>query len=55
MLDTTGDGKISEWTEPNAPADPAKDLQIAFGCYSVAVNPKDGSAWCSGIGPTTTG
>jgi hypothetical protein len=52
VLDTTGDGRITEWTEPNAAPDPKKDLRVAFGCYSVAVNPLDGSAWCSGIGPT---
>ncbi len=50
VLDTNGDGQISEWTEPNAPVDPAKDHRINFGCYSIAVNPKDGSLWCSGIG-----
>ena len=50
VLDTNGDGRISEWTEPNAPIDPAKDHRINFGCYSIAVSPKDGSLWCSGIG-----
>jgi hypothetical protein len=51
VLDTNGDGTITPgWTEPNEPVDPAKDHRIAFGCYSVAVNPKDGSLWCSGIG-----
>jgi hypothetical protein len=51
VLDTTGDGKITEYTKIKEPDDPAKDRQVAFGCYSVAVNSKDGSAWCSGIGP----
>jgi hypothetical protein len=51
VLDTNGDGKITPgWTEPDQPIDPAKDHRIEFGCYSVAVNPKDGSLWCSGIG-----
>jgi hypothetical protein len=51
VLDTTGDGKITQgWTEPDQPIDPAKDHRIDFGCYSVAVNPRDGSLWCSGIG-----
>jgi len=50
VLDTNGDGRITEWTEPNQPIDPAKDRRIQFGCYSIAVNPKDGSLWCSGIG-----
>jgi hypothetical protein len=52
VLDTTGDGKITEWTEPDAPAEATKDRRIDFGCYSVATSPIDGSAWCSGIGPT---
>jgi hypothetical protein len=50
VLDTNGYGRITEWTEPNAPVDPAKDHRINFGCYSIAVNSKDGSLWCSGIG-----
>ena len=50
VVDTNGDGRITEWTEPKAPLDPKKDLRIDFGCYSVAIHPKDGSAWCSGIG-----
>jgi hypothetical protein len=51
ILDTTGDGKIGEYTALKVPPDPTKDRQQAFGCYSVAVNPKDRSIWCSGIGP----
>jgi hypothetical protein len=48
VIDTNGDGKITEgWTEPDQPVDPAKDHRITFGCYSIAVNPKDGSVWCS--------
>jgi hypothetical protein len=50
VLDTNSDGRISEWTEPNVPVDPAKDHRINFGCYSIAVSPADGSLWCSGIG-----
>jgi hypothetical protein len=51
VLDTNGDGKITPgWTEPDEPIDPTKDHRIQFGCYSVTVNPKDGSLWCSGIG-----
>ena len=50
VLDTNGDGKITEWTEPNQPIDPKKDHRINFGCYGVAINPLDGSLWCSGIG-----
>ena len=51
VLDTNNDGKITPgWTEPNQPIDPTKDHRIDFGCYAVAVNAKDGSLWCSGIG-----
>jgi len=54
VLDTNGDGKITEWTEPNQPVDPAKDHRIEFGCYGDAINPIDGSVWCSGIGVRDT-
>jgi hypothetical protein len=51
VIDTNGDGKITQgWTEPDQPVDPTKDHRVNFGCYSVAVNEKDGSIWCSGIG-----
>jgi hypothetical protein len=54
VLDTNGDGKITEWTEPGQPIDPRKDHRIAFGCYSDAISPTDGSVWCSGIGARDT-
>jgi hypothetical protein len=54
VLDTNGDGKITEWTEPNQPIDPQKDHRIEFGCYSDAISPIDGSVWCSGIGARDT-
>ena len=50
VLDTNGDGKISEWTEPGQPLDPKKDRRIDLSCYSIAVSPTDGSLWCTGIG-----
>jgi hypothetical protein len=51
VVDTNGDGKINAgWTEPNEPVDPTKDHRINFGAYSIAVSPKDGSLWVSGIG-----
>jgi hypothetical protein len=53
VVDTNGDGKITAgWTEPDQPVDPRRDHRIAFGCYAIAVNPKDNSIWCSGIGNT---
>lgn len=54
VLDTNGDGKITEWTEPDQPIDPKKDHRIEFGCYGIAVSPTDGSLWCSGIGVKDT-
>jgi hypothetical protein len=51
VVDTNGDGKITPgWTEPDQPVDPTKDHRVTFGCYAIAVNEKDGSIWCSGIG-----
>lgn len=50
VLDTNGDGVITEWTEPDEPVDPMLDHRIEFGCYSIGVDRNDGSLWCSGIG-----
>jgi hypothetical protein len=54
VLDTNGDGRITEWTEPQEAIDPVKDHRIEFGCYSISVSPLDGSLWCSGVGPGDT-
>ena len=45
VLDTSGDGKRGEYTEPNQPFDPSKDRRIAGNFYAVSVNPIDGSIW----------
>ncbi|HEY1310695.1 MAG TPA: carboxypeptidase regulatory-like domain-containing protein [Pseudolabrys sp.] len=47
VLDTNGNGKLDEFTEPGEPADPNKDTRITAGSgpYSVMPNPKDGSIW----------
>jgi hypothetical protein len=45
VLDTKGDGKRGEYTEPNQPFDPSKDRRIAGNFYAVSVNPVDGSIW----------
>ncbi len=50
VVDTNGDGRITEWTEPDEPVVPTMDHRVSFGCYSVAVSHTDGSLWCSGIG-----
>src|SRR5258708_1390804 len=45
VLDTKGDGKRGEYTEPNQPFDPSKDRRIPGNFYAVSVNPVDGSIW----------
>jgi hypothetical protein len=49
VLDFNGNGKRDEYTEPNQPADPAKDRRITTGLYAVAPAP-DGSIWGSSLG-----
>src|SRR5215475_3888151 len=49
ILDTNGDGKRGEYTEPNQPIDPTKDHRINAGFYAVAPAP-DGSVWGSSLG-----
>ncbi|HJN44120.1 MAG: carboxypeptidase-like regulatory domain-containing protein [Vicinamibacterales bacterium] len=51
VVDTNGDGVITRgWTEPTDAIDPIRDHRIRVSCYSPAVNPADGSVWCSGNG-----
>ena len=47
VLDTNGNGKRDEYTDPGQPADPAKDVRITGGSgpYAVMPHPKDGSIW----------
>ena len=45
VLDTSGDGKRGEYTEPGKPAEPGKDRRIEAGFYAVMPNPVDGSVW----------
>ena len=49
ILDTNGDGKRGEYTEPNQPVDPTKDHRINAGFYAVSPAP-DGSIWASTLG-----
>ena len=49
VVDANGNGKRDEYTEPNQPADPAKDRRINAGLYSVAPAP-DGTIWGSTLG-----
>jgi hypothetical protein len=45
IMDTNGDGKRGEYTEPNQPMDPNKDRRIGQVFYAVMVSPADGSVW----------
>ena len=47
VLDSNGNGKLDDYLEPNAPADPTKDRRITAGSgpYSVMPHPTDGSIW----------
>src|SRR5947209_8830142 len=46
VLDTNGNGKVDEYTEPGKPAEADKDMRIAgSGPYAVMPHPTDGSVW----------
>jgi hypothetical protein len=46
VLDSNGNGKVDEYTEPGKPAEAGKDMRIAgSGPYAVMPHPKDGSVW----------
>jgi hypothetical protein len=47
VLDSNGNGKRDEYTEPGQPTDPQKDMRISAGSgpYAVMPNPVDGSIW----------
>ena len=46
VLDTSGNGKLDEWTEPGKAQEPGKDMRIAgSGSYAVMPHPTDGSVW----------
>jgi hypothetical protein len=49
VMDTNGNGKRDDYTEPNQPLDPAKDRRFGGGFYSVAPA-EDGSVWGSVLG-----
>jgi hypothetical protein len=45
VVDTNGDGVITDYTQPNQPQDPKKDMRVSGFAYGVIVNPADGSIW----------
>jgi hypothetical protein len=50
ILDTNGNGKRDEYTEPGQPIDPAKDARVVTPFYAVMPNPVDGSIWGAMLG-----
>ena len=50
ILDTNGNGKRDEYTEPNQPLDPNKDRRINVAFYGVAPSPVDGTVWGTSLG-----
>jgi hypothetical protein len=45
IVDTNGNGKRDEYTEPGKPLDPSKDMRIGQVFYAVMPSPVDGSVW----------
>jgi hypothetical protein len=51
VIDTTGDGRIGAYSQPNEPRDPAnKDVRVAGFAYGIIVSPVDGSVWWATAG-----
>ncbi len=50
VLDTNGDGKRGEYTEPDQPIDPTKDHRIHGAFYGINPSPVDGSVWGTVLG-----
>jgi hypothetical protein len=45
VLDTNGNGKFDEYSEPGQPIDPNKDARVIGASYAVMPSPADGSIW----------
>ena len=50
ILDTNGNGKRDDYTEPGQPMDPTKDMRIKVGFYGISPSPADGSVWGTVLG-----
>ena len=50
VLDTNGNGRRDDYTEPDEAIDPTRDHRVTSGFYGVAVNPVDGTVWGSSLG-----
>jgi hypothetical protein len=49
ILDTNGNGKRDEYTEPNQPFDPNKDRRVQVAFYGVSPS-RDGTVWGTSLG-----
>jgi hypothetical protein len=49
ILDTNGDGKRGEYTEPNQPFDPSKDRRVNVAFYGASPS-RDGTVWGTSLG-----
>lgn len=47
VLDTNGNGRLDDWTEPGEAQDPELDMRVAKGFYAVMPSPVDDSVWGS--------
>src|SRR6202044_2175561 len=45
IVDTNGNGKRDDYTEPGKPLDPNKDMRIGQVFYAVMPSPVDGTVW----------
>jgi hypothetical protein len=45
IVDTSGDGKRGEYTEPGKPVEPGKDMRLGTVFYAVMPSPVDNSVW----------
>ena len=52
VLDTNGNGRRDDYTEPDQPMDPARDRRVNSGFYAVMPSPVDGSIWGSTFSAT---
>lgn len=47
VLDTNGNGKLDDWTEPGEDPDPALDMRVPNGFYAVMPEPNGDAVWGS--------
>jgi hypothetical protein len=47
VIDTNGNGRLDDWTEPGEPQDPALDMRLNNGFYAVMPEPRGDAVWGS--------